>query len=50
VFKHEFIRRVDLTRIALILPVSQQVMTSLIKSHVEYLISLQTCLTLVLIL
>ena len=37
VFKHDFIRCVDFTGIALQLQ-TQQVMTSLIRSHIEYLI------------
>jgi len=45
VFKHDFIRSSDFTRILL---QTQQVMTSQIRSHIEYLI--QTYYILVLIL
>jgi len=48
VFKHNFIGCFDFTRIAASNAASEQVMTSLIRSHIEYLI--QTYYILVLIM
>jgi len=52
VFKRDFIRRAGFTRISASLPVSQlqtqQVMTSQIRSHIEYLIQIYYILVLIL--